>query len=393
MRPGSQLGERRGNRHGHRRRIEQYKLKEETYMHTHSNLRRLAGIAAVAVVSGAGVAFAAPADAATGPTATLSNGVVTVTGTTVRDVVSITIDASQLTVDFGADGTVDAHFPRLRFSSLKVLAGGGDDGVGVTGTGYVPVTVSGGAGNDGIGVVGNIGGTGEGDAPTTITGDGGNDGIFAATPGPVTIEGGAGDDRVDGGGAGIGQETVSLGDGNDRFVSSLNTFIGARSDIVDGGTGTDSLEMDGTFASESVSLSASAGHLVVNDDRSALNVHNLENVSYVGFGGLDEGSGDSVVVNDLSGTGVVNFTPNFSANQDSTAGDNSADQLTVRGTNAVDNITVSGSGAHITVAGLTPTVTPVFMQRDDVLRIDTLDGKDSVVSSGLQPGLVQLLVS
>jgi len=103
----------------------------------------------------------------------------------------------------------------------------------------VPVTISGGAGNDGIAVVGNIGETGEGDASTTVNGNDGNDGIFAATPGPVTVRGGIGDDRVDGGGAGVGRETISLGDGNDRFVSSLNAFIGARNDTVDRGTGLD----------------------------------------------------------------------------------------------------------------------------------------------------------
>ena len=53
---------------------------------------------------------------------------------------------------------------------------------------------------------------------------------------------------------------------------------------------------------------------------------------------------------------------------------------------------MSGSGANITVAGLTPTVTPVHLDSDDTLRIETLDGADTVNSSGLQRGLVQLQV-
>jgi len=65
----------------------------------------------------------------------------------------------------------------------------------------------------------------------------------------------------------------------------------------------------------------------------------------------------------------------------------------VRGTAGVDNITVSGAGANITVAGLTPTVTPVNLASEDFLRIETLGGNDTVDSSGLQRGLVQLLVS
>ena len=121
-------------------------------------------------------------------------------------------------------------------------------------------------------------------------------------------------------------------------------------------------------------------------------------MTWFGFGGNDEsGFGDDVVVNDLSGTGVVNFTPDFSSPFDPTTPNNSFDQLRVVGTTGHDHITVSGSGANITVAGLVPTVTPgespdAEPLLPDVLRIDTLDGNDTVDGSGLQPGLVQLQV-
>lgn len=356
--------------------------------------RAAAATLALGLAAGGLVAFAVPAGAATGPTATLRNTTVTVTGTAARDVIGITVDATQLAVDFGDDGTVDARFPRSRFHAVVVNAGAGDDGISVFGTGEVPVTINGGAGNEGIGVVGNIGSTGAGDATTTVNGNDGNDSIFAATPGPVRVNAGAGDDRVDGGGAGVGRETISLGDGNDRFVSSLNAFVGARSDLVDGGAGQDTMEVDGTFASESVSLSANAGHLIVDHDlRDRIDTVNIEDVTWFGFGDLDEGgSGDAVAVNNLSGTGVLNFTPNFGSPSDRTVPNNSADTLTVRATAGVDHITVSGSGANITVAGLTPTVTPVLLDAQDTLRIETLDGNDTVDSRGLQRGLVQLQV-
>ena len=360
-------------------------------MHTVSKVRLLAGsVALVATTAGGYIAFAAPADAATIPTAALSNGTVTVTGTADRDVIGITINSDRLAIDFGANGTVDAQFGRSSFQRVQVLAAGGDDGVSFTGTGAVPVTVSGGAGNDGIGVVGNIGATGEGDAPTTISGNGGNDSLFAATPGPVTVQAGGGDDLVNGGGAGVGQETVSLGDGNDRFVSSLNAFIGSRNDTVDGGTGQDSMRMEGTFADESISLSADAGHLIVVHGRDRIDSDNIEDVSWVGFGGLD--GGDGVAVNDLSGTDVVRFAPDFTNPLSGTGPNNSTDSLTVRGTAGVDHITVSGSGANVTVAGLTPTVSPVNLAPADVLRIETLAGNDTVDTSGLQRGLVQVLL-
>jgi hypothetical protein len=211
-------------------------------------------------------ASATPAGVATGPTARLKQGTLTVTGTAVRDVVRVTLNADQVVVDFGFDGTVDAQFPRTRVTAVQVLGGDGDDGLSVDGSGVgdVPITIDGGGGNDFVGVIGNIGDQfADGDVPVTIIGDGGNDNLDAAVPGPITVDAGAGDDLVLGGGAGSGQETISLGDGNDRFLSSLDAFVGARSDIVDGGTGQDTLEMGGSFASEGVSLSASAGHLIV----------------------------------------------------------------------------------------------------------------------------------
>jgi hypothetical protein len=166
-------------------------------------------------------------------------------------------------------------------------------------------------------------------------------------------------------------------------VSDLNRLVaGGRNDVVDGGTGQNTMQLNGSFESESLSLSANAGHLIVAD--------NIEDVAWFGFGGNDDG--DSVTVNDLSGTDVVNFTPDFSAPDNPAAPNNSADQLRVVGTAGDDHIAVSGAGAHITVAGLTPAITPVQLDSKDVLRIDTLAGNDTVDSSQLQRGLVQLQV-
>ena len=215
---------------------------------------------------------------------------------------------------------------------------------------------------------------------------------------PVSVAAGAGDDVVSGGDGSIGPERISLGGGNDKFVSTPDVFnspFTARNDVVDGGTGKDTLELRGTFESESLSLSADAGHLIArHDSRDRTDSVNVENVTWFGFGGNDEGGfGDDITVHDLSGTGVVNFTPDFSSPSDATAPNNSADQLRVVATPGDDHITVSSFGADITVSGLTPTITAVLLDANDVLRIDTLAGNDTVDSSGLQPGLLQLQVS
>ena len=121
----------------------------------------------------------------------------------------------------------------------------------VAGTGPLPVTVT--AGRQRLRRRGRrLQPTGAGDAPVTLIGDVGNDFFDPLTPGPVTIEGGPGDDFVDGGGTGIGQETVSLGDGDDRFRITLDRDSGEVSDTLDAGAGQDALEITGAFASESM---------------------------------------------------------------------------------------------------------------------------------------------
>ncbi len=363
-------------------------------MKTGVRLRRLAAASAVmASAVGAFSALATPAGAATAPTATLSSGTLTITGTAARDVISLTEDADRFSIDFNSDGTIDRRFSMTDVQRVSVSEGDGNDGITLEGVGVgdVPVTINGGNGDDGGGVVGNFGDSGAGDARITLNGNDGNDNFLMAVPGPATVSAGAGDDRIEGGNAGTGKETISLGDGNDKFVSSLSTFVGARSDVVRGGLGKDTMEMDGTFASESLNLAASAGHLLVDDDRAHIDAVGVENVTYFGFGGLDDG--DAVRVGDLSGTGVVNFTPNFSAPSDPTAPNNSSDQLTVDGTDGIDHIAVSSLGENITVSGLTTVVTPALLDSHDVLRIDTLGGNDTVDTAGLQAGLVQLQVS
>jgi hypothetical protein len=361
-------------------------------------------VAVVATAVGGMTAFTSPAGAAaTGPTASLDQGTVTITGTAVRDVVAISISHARLAVDFGSNGTIDAQFRMSRVRRLSVRLGGGRDGLSAIGRGVgdVPITVRGGPGNDGIGVVGTEDALLAGAAPVRIFGGDGNDDLSASVPGsaPVSVDAGAGDDVAFGGDGSIGPETISLGDGNDKFVSTLDVFASpfrARDDILDGGPGKgDTLELRGSFESETLDLSAHAGHLIVQHDlRDHLDAARIEGVTWSGFGGNDEtGSGDTVTVHDLSGTGVITFTPDFSSPVEATAPNNSSDTLAVLGTPGDDQITVSAfNPAHIDVVGLTPTITSDLMDSNDLLQINTLDGNDNVESSGLPPNLVQLQV-
>ena len=158
----------------------------------------VAGVAMTATIAGLLGASAAPAGAATGATARLRDGILTVTGTAARDTIVISVSHSQVAVDFGFDNTIDARFLMSHVQQLSVQLGDGNDGLTVAGAGVgdVPVTISGGPGNDAAGVVGTEDPLTAGNAPVTISGDDGDDSLSASVPGlaPVSVAAGAGDD-------------------------------------------------------------------------------------------------------------------------------------------------------------------------------------------------------
>jgi hypothetical protein len=370
-------------------------------MHRAVGLRRLTRtVGLTTAVTGGALAAAACSPAV--PTATLNGGTVTVTGSAARDLIAVTMNANELAVNFGSDSTIDARFPRAQIQRVQVQANEGDDAVTVSGAGVgdVPLTVSGSIGSDAVTVFGNVGDRGAGDAAISINGDDGNDNLVAIVPGPVTVQAGAGDDTVRGGGAGVGQETIFLGAGNDRFVSSLESQLGARNDIVEGNGGRDTMEVDGSVTSETLTLSTgNAGHLIIDrddsfddDDQDRIDADNVEDVKWFGFGGLPDGAGDTIIVNDLLATDVFEFTPDFSSGRGSNAPNNSSDTLIMRGTPDIDFFAVGVFRPNTISVGGTVAMTAVFLQPDDLLRIETLEGNDIVDSASLPAGLVQFEV-
>jgi hypothetical protein len=74
-------------------------------------------------------------------------------------------------------------------------------------------------------------------------------------------------------------------------------------------------------------------------------------------------------------------------------GDGQSDRVVVNGTAGNDAIDVSGDAGEVKVSGLAATVA-VFSSEfvHDRLEINTLEGLDTVDSSGLAPGTIQLFV-
>lgn len=159
-------------------------------------------------------------------TATLADGVLTVTGTDRRDAVVFSVDPTtdpdQLHVVAGRDGY---SFDLGEVGSVVVNTGAGNDRVIVderTGAVFLSFVVDAGAGND-----------------TVVTGSG-ND-VVLGGGGKDTVAGGAGDDQVDGG---AGNDRLAGGADNDMLLGEAGKDRlagGAGDDNLDGGAGRDAV--------------------------------------------------------------------------------------------------------------------------------------------------------
>lgn len=152
--------------------------------------------------------------------------------------------------------------------NLVLHAGDGDDVI-TAGNGLAPLislTLDGGAGND------------------RITGGDGND----------LLIGGSGDDLVNGG---RGNDVAQLGSGDDTFIWNP----GDGSDTVEGGSGNDKLLFNGANINEKIDISANGGRVRFTRDVAniTMDLNSVEQIEFDARGGAD-----NINVGDLTGTGV-----------------------------------------------------------------------------------------
>jgi Ca2+-binding RTX toxin-like protein len=330
-----------------------------------------------------------------------------------RNVGNITMDSHGVeTVDFNAVGGSDSVSVRdltgtgvsafnvdlagTQADRVAVDATNGHDVVNVAGDATAGVTVTGQAArvtvqhpepNDvldvgGLGGDDSISATGlaAGTIAASLQGDAGNDRL-AGGPGVETLLGGEGNDSVDGNG---GNDVADLGAGDDTFVWDP----GDGSDTIEGGDGNDTLVFNGAAGAEQVTLSANGDRLKFfrTQGNITMDTHGVENIDFNALGGADV-----VTVNDLTGTGVANVLVDLAGTLGGSAGDGAADRVIVNGTNGDDQIAVSGG---VNVIGLASTVTVLHSEAaNDRLEINTLAGTDTVGTSKLTAGLIQLLVN
>jgi Ca2+-binding RTX toxin-like protein len=331
---------------------------------------RLQLLGAVVALMVTGVVSAAHANASErvdGVRAALKHGTLRVNGGDGGQQVSVRLkagDASTIQVDAGDNGSADFSFARADVDAIKVKMGDGSDRARIDDsngafTTTIPTTLSGGDGNDNL--------------------EGGQTQVAAENE---RFIGGDGNDLVDGG---KGNDTAYLGSGNDTF----RWDNGEGSDVIEGQDGTDTMVFNGAAGAENVTLSANAGRLTFFRVQGSVTM-NTDGIEIVDDNPVN--GQDSVTVNDLTGTDVVQTNIDLAGAFGGSVADGIADTVTVDGTDGNDNISVTGNGSGADVTGLASAVSVKHADPAlDSLTVDTRAGTDNVATNGVA-GLIQLQV-
>jgi hypothetical protein len=312
---------------------------------TNRHVRRRLAMASVALGLAASALVAGTGHAGAAETATVANDTLTVSAGSGADRLALRLQAGSpdmLQVDFGDDGSAEHTFDRGTFSQIDVSLGSGNDTFRVD-------QVNGAFANEAI----------------TVDGGSGND-VMDGGDGVERFIGGSGNDAVDGN---RGDDTGELGSGNDSF----RWDPGDGSDLVEGASGIDTLDFNGANAAENMSLSAN-GHrtLFLRDVANIrMDMDGVEQLDLTALGGID-----TVVVGDMSGTDFRRAAIDLSAAAG--GGDQQPDVVTVEGTARADRIDVTTDGAAVTIAGLPTTTTLTGTESTDRLQINGRAGDDVI---------------
>ena len=237
-----------------------------------------------------------------------------------------------------------------------------------------------------------------------INGLGGRDTINAAALSAaaikLTIDGGAGNDRILGG---KGDDLLLGGEGNDFIDGNQGNdvaFLGAGddvfqwdsgdgSDVVEGQAGTDTMLFNGSGGDENFDVAANGGRARFFRDLGNITM-DLNDVETIRLNAL--GGADNTVVGDLSGTDVTKVAIDLAAVINGKTGDGALDSITVNATNAGDSVTIASVGKQIVVDGLSAQVTIDHADATDRLVVNGLDGDDLIDASGLKAGRIGLQI-
>ena len=213
--------------------------------------------------------------------------------------------------------------------------------------------------------------------------DGGaGDDFILGSHGADELTGGDGADFIDGN---QGVDSAFMGAGNDIF----RWDPGDASDVVEGGAGSDTLLFNGAAGNETVDLSANGERFKFfrQPGNITMDTNDVEISVFNALGGQD-----AITVNDLAPTDVKQVILNLAGGLENNASDGVQDHVTVNGTAGNDAIVVTGSAGNVNVTGLAADVAITLADPIDRLDVNTLAGTDTVDTSGLSAGVIQLFV-
>jgi Ca2+-binding RTX toxin-like protein len=283
------------------------------------------------------------------------------------------IDTVQVNGGNGAEVfTVTANGTRVRFDRLDPAPFSIDIGTSEN----LVVNMNG--GNDTFSATGNLAAL----IKLTVDGGAGNDTVFGSN-GADLLLGGDGDDFIDGQ---QGNDVAFLGAGNDVFQWDP----GDGSDTVEGQDGTDTMLFNGSGGAEIFEVSANGTRVRFTRNLGSI-VMDLNDVEVIDLNTL--GNTDTTIVNDLSGTDLVEININLAGTLGGTTGDAQVDTVIVNGTNGDDIIDIFGSGTSVAVVGLSAQVNITNSEgANDSLVINALGGDDGVTATTLPAGVIKLTV-
>ena len=304
----------------------------------------LTGALVLMLLAGAGVARAAAPALAAG----VVDGTLDITGASRSEQIALRLsplDAGQLLVDVGDDGSAEHSFDLATFRTIAVNAGNGNDVIRIDEANGAFTTTK----------------------ATTIAGGNGDDTLLGGS-GAETFDGGRGNDVADGNG---GADSAFMGKGDDVFVWDP----GDGSDRFEGGAGTDTMAFNGAPGNEAMAANANGGRVRFTRVQGTI-VMDLNDVEVIDVRAL-RGT-DAITVGDVTGTDLRRVDIDLAATLGGSASDLAADTVTVVGTNGDDTISATAVGATAQVSGLAATVRVTHADPElDTLVLD-VDGSDDV---------------
>jgi len=181
--------------------------------------------------------------------------------------------------------------------------------------------------------------------------------------------------------AGSDALTIHGQDGNDTFNISMAAADAMRLSI-DGGLGTDTLQLAGGAGADIFQVFANGEHAGISDTSGSLiDVDGTEHIVLLGSGGAD-----TFVIGDLTGTAVGAVTVDLGA-------DTSVDSVLDNANAGNDTIKIASTPTEITVSGLAAETVIDHAGKADILTINGLAGDDTIDASGLAAGRIELLLN